>query len=199
MQSLKNEEKCANCCALYTHIISQILNLLSERWNYKEITREEVFQGAVLFLGVASTEPETQIRGVVNIFDLDGFSLQQALLFTPSFAKMLVDLLQDVFPFRLKALHFVNQSKFFKIAFAVLKPFLKEKLRNRLYFHGKDMTSLHKHVSPDCLPKEYGGNLEIRKVTADEWCLLLNVCEEEFNAMNAFGYKNVNRSKVLGS
>lgn len=125
----------------------------------------------------------------MNIFDLDGFTLQQALLFTPSFAKMLVDLLQDVFPSRLKALHIVNQSRFFKIAFAVIKPFLRDKLRGRLHFHGKDMSSLHKHIDPDCLPKKYGGTLDIPEVTADEWMLLLNVCEKEFEAINSFGYK----------
>lgn len=46
-----------------------------------------IIEGAIL-------EPRTQIAGTALIIDFDGFGLQQALNFTPSFAKMLLDWLQ---------------------------------------------------------------------------------------------------------
>lgn len=42
----------------------------------------------------ALLEPETQIKGAVIMFDMDGLSLQQTWQFTPPFAKRIVDLLQ---------------------------------------------------------------------------------------------------------
>lgn len=30
-------------------------------------------------------------------------------------------------------------------------------MSSKIYFHGHDKTSLHKHISPDHLPERYGG------------------------------------------
>lgn len=37
-----------------------------------------------------------------------------------------------------------------------VKPFIKEKIRNRIHIHS-DMESLHKFIPKDVLPEEYGG------------------------------------------
>lgn len=41
-------------------------------------------------------------------------------------------LLQDGFPIRIKAVHVVNEPRIFKGIFAIIKPFLKEKIANRV-------------------------------------------------------------------
>lgn len=46
-----------------------------------------IIEGAIL-------EPRTQIAGTALIIDFDGFGLQQALQFTPAFAKIILDWLQ---------------------------------------------------------------------------------------------------------
>jgi hypothetical protein len=33
-------------------------------------------------------------------------------------------------------------------------------MRSRLFFHGNDWKSLHKHINPENLPKKYGGLME---------------------------------------
>lgn len=150
---------------------------------------DEVFKGCVLFLEAAMLEPETQVHGAVVIFDMDGLYLQQVWQFTPSFARRIVDFLQESMPLRLKALHVVKQPKIFNMVFALFKPFLKEKLRNRIYFHGNDMTSFHKHMSPECLPVTYDGTLDIPRVRGDQWYELLMQCDKEYLAINSYGYK----------
>ncbi|CAD6999204.1 unnamed protein product [Ceratitis capitata] len=162
---------------------------LGKRWKHKEVTLDEVFKGAVLFLEAAMLEPETQISGAIVIFDMDGLSLQQTWQFTPPFAKRIVDWLQDSVPLRIKAIHIVNQPKIFNVVFALFKPFLREKLRSRIYFHGTDRESLHKHISPKCLPAVYGGDLELKRVDGNQWYELLLLCDKEYVAINSYGYK----------
>jgi CRAL/TRIO domain len=152
------------------------------------VTLDEFFKGCVLFLEGAMLEPETQVNGAVVIFDMNGLSLQQAFQFTPPFAKRIVDWLQDSVPLRIKAIHVVNQPKIFEMVFALFKPFLREKLRSRIYFHGKDLESLHKHISPDCLPKEYDGTLDIPRVSGEEWYELLVQCDSQYVKLNSYGY-----------
>ncbi|XP_055709525.1 alpha-tocopherol transfer protein-like isoform X1 [Phlebotomus papatasi] len=164
---------------------------LGKRWKHKEVNLDEVFKGCVLFMEAAMVEPETQVHGAVVIFDMDGLSLQQTWQFTPPFAKRIVDWLQESVPLRVKAIHIINQPKLFNIVFALFKPFLKEKLRNRIYFHGSDRDSLHNHISPKCLPPVYGGTIEMPRVTGDQWYQLLLKCDQEFAAINSYGYKHV--------
>lgn len=56
-------------------------------------------------------------------------------------------------PVRTAALHIVNQNWAFNAAYNIFKPFLNAAMKERLFIHGSDMTSLHKHISPDRLPK----------------------------------------------
>lgn len=149
---------------------------------------DEVFKGNVLFAEAACLEPETQVNGVVVIFDMNGLSLTQTWQFTPAFAKRIVDWLQDAVPLRVKAIHIVNQPKIFNVVFALFKPFLREKLKNRIHFHATDRESLHKHMSPSCLPPCYGGTVDIPRVTGKEWYQLLIKVDPEYEAINKLGY-----------
>lgn len=161
---------------------------MTERWKHKEVSLDEAFKGCAVFMEAAMLEPETQVNGSVVIFDMDGLSLQQTWQFTPPFAKRIVDWLQDSVPMRIKAIHIVNQPKIFNIVFALFKPFLREKLRSRIIFHGTDRDSLHSHMSPKCLPPNYGGTSTVPRVKGDQWHALLLKCEPEFQAINSYGY-----------
>lgn len=162
--------------------------LFAENWKHKEVSLDEVFKGCVLFLEAAMLEPETQVNGASVIFDMDGLSLQQTWQFTPPFAKRIVDWLQDSVPLRVKAIHIINQPKIFQMVFALFKPFLREKLRNRIYWHGSDRESLQQHIAPKCLPTCYGGTIDMPKVKGEEWYQLLLKCDKEYLALNDYGY-----------
>ena len=161
---------------------------LGKQWKHKEVTLDEVFKGCVLFLEAAMLEPETQVHGAIVIFDMDGLSLQQAWQFTPPFAKRIVDWLQDAVPLRIKAIHIINQPKIFNIVFALFKPILREKLRNRIVFHGTDRESLYQHMNKEVLPAAYGGTVDCPRVKGDQWYELLMKCDDEYKAINSYGY-----------
>ncbi|CAK9799182.1 Alpha-tocopherol transfer protein-like [Anthophora quadrimaculata] len=162
---------------------------LGKRWKHNKCSLDEVFKGCVLYVEAAMLEPATQIAGAVVIFDMDGLSLQQTWQFTPPFAKRIVDWLQDSVPLRVKNLHIVNQPYVFNMVFALFKPFLREKLKNRIIFHGTDRKSLHQYISPKCLPACYGGTLELERITGPQWFELLVMCDKEYDAINSYGIK----------
>ncbi|XP_034941462.1 alpha-tocopherol transfer protein-like isoform X1 [Chelonus insularis] len=162
---------------------------LGKKWKTNKVSLDEVYKGSVLYLEAAMLEPTTQIAGAIVIFDMDGLTLQQTWQFTPPFAKRIVDLLQDAVPLRIKNIHIINQPYVFNMVFALFKPFLRQKLKDRIIFHGTDRKSLHKYLSPKCLPECYGGTLSIPRVTGPQWLELLVKCEKEFEAINSYGYK----------
>ncbi|XP_038606597.1 alpha-tocopherol transfer protein-like isoform X2 [Tachyglossus aculeatus] len=85
---------------------------------------------------------------------------------------------QDGFPIRIKAVNIVNEPRIFKGIFAILKPFLKEKIANRFFLHGSDLNSLHSNLPRDILPREYGGTAGELDITA--WNETLLASEEDF-------------------
>ncbi|XP_032668663.1 alpha-tocopherol transfer protein-like isoform X2 [Odontomachus brunneus] len=162
---------------------------LGKKWKHNKCSLDEVYKGCVLYLEAAMLEPTSQIAGAVLIFDMDGLSLQQTWQFTPPFAKRIVDLLQDAVALRIKNIHVVNQPYVFNMVFALFKPFMREKLKSRMIFHGTDRKSLHQYISPKCLPECYGGTLEISKIDGTTWYNLLVQVDKEFEAINSYGYK----------
>lgn len=161
---------------------------LGKKWKHNKCSLDEVYKGCVMFLEMAMLEQITQIAGAIVIFDMDGLSLQQTWQFTPPFAKRIVDLLQDAMPLRIKNIHVINQPYVFNMVFALFKPFLREKLKNRIIFHGTDRKSLHQYISPKCLPICYGGVVDV-KIDGPQWYQLLIECNKEYEAINSYGYK----------
>ncbi|CAG2063029.1 unnamed protein product [Timema podura] len=81
-------------------------------------------------------------------------------------------------PLRLKEVHMVNQPFIFNAVFQLFKPFIREKLKARMYFHGKKMESLHKYMNPDHLPEDYGGKKPKIDYTSKDWYPLLEELED---------------------
>lgn len=162
---------------------------LGRTWDHRACPLDDVFRGAVLFIEAAMLEPRTQICGACVMFDMAGLSMQQAWQFTPPFAKRIVDLLQDAVALRIKGIHVVDQPRIFNMVFALFKPFMREKLRNRIHMHGTDRASLHAHISPKCLPARYGGLVQLPDVTGQQWLEVLLKADEEYRAISSYGYK----------
>lgn len=58
---------------------------------------------------------------------------------------------------KLKEVHVVNVSPIVDTIINFVKPFLKEKIKNRIFVHST-LESLQKYVPKDVLPEEYGGS-----------------------------------------
>ncbi|CAL1277992.1 unnamed protein product [Larinioides sclopetarius] len=102
----------------------------------------------------------TQICGGIIIVDAEGLTLQHYRQFVNlQFLTLLLNLVQDCLPERLRAIHFIHEPFTYHAIYKLLQPLLKKKLKERLHFHGNKLSSLHKYVPKDFLPEELGGNM----------------------------------------
>uniref|UniRef100_A0A1B6D463 CRAL-TRIO domain-containing protein n=1 Tax=Clastoptera arizonana TaxID=38151 RepID=A0A1B6D463_9HEMI len=170
------------------HNGSRVYIFRVEKCDTSLVTIEDVFSTNVMALEYMVREPETQIAGLTVLIDMTGFSLQHhAKFLSPYYARRTVDVIQETFPLRFKGFHVINQPFYFDAVFAFLKPFLKEKIRQRIYLHGKDMSSLHNFINQEILPSEYGGSQG--EFDNTWWREDLLKHEEEFVEMENFGFK----------
>lgn len=89
-------------------------------------------------------------------------------------------------PVRTNAIHVINNNWAFDMIFQMFKPFLNERMRERLFIHGADLTSLHKHINKTHLPEKYGGELPEYPYTA--WLDTLAKNEQVKNELEQLGY-----------
>lgn len=98
-----------------------------------------------------------QANGFVVLVDWTEFSFRQTTNLKPSVLKTMIEGLQDCFPARFKGIHFIGQPWYVEAALTVIKPFLKDKTKERIYVHGNNLSTLHNYVHVDVLPAEMGG------------------------------------------
>ncbi|KAL1500879.1 hypothetical protein ABEB36_006303 [Hypothenemus hampei] len=126
-------------------------------WNPEKYTVHELFQATMVILELAILEPRAQILGGIGFFDMSDLTLNQAYYMTPNIAHKIVQILVTSFPMKIHAIHVVFQPFIFDIVYKVFQPFLTGTMKNRVFFHGENMASLHKHIDPKHLPQKYGG------------------------------------------
>ena len=63
-------------------------------------------------------------------------------------------------PARFNQIHVINESYLARTAYNLVKNFLSDDFTNKIHFHGSDLSQLYKVVSPEILPKEFGGKKE---------------------------------------
>ncbi|XP_029155345.1 alpha-tocopherol transfer protein-like isoform X2 [Nylanderia fulva] len=167
-----------------------------KRWNPKEVSPNAFFKGLIIMLYIAMGEPKTQIAGGQVILDVEGLSLSHVTYLSPSFAKMMVDFIQKCLPLRLKHIHIVKQSFFFNMAFAIFKPFLEEKIRKRIHFHGTNWENLSTFIDKKALLKRHGGELEMPDgpFGVKLW-QSITICDPIFEIDQRCGYKTDNNVK----
>ncbi|KAK9306476.1 hypothetical protein QLX08_002852 [Tetragonisca angustula] len=161
-------------------------------WNPKVISTDEIFRSVILSLEAAIAEPRTQIAGIHVILNMTGLTLTHVAHITPSFAASVTDWIQRCLPCRLKGIHIVNQPFIFNMIYAIFKPFLLEKTRKRLHFHGTNRDSLLSFVDENVLPVEFGGKFEMPKESIGQGiCDYFCWFDKDFEIAAKYGYVKI--------
>ncbi|KAM4032176.1 alpha-tocopherol transfer protein-like isoform 1-T3 [Anomaloglossus baeobatrachus] len=148
------------------------------QWNPRTFPITENLRAIYLSLEKLIEAEETQVNGIMILADYEGVGLSQASHFGPFIAKKIIGILQDGFPIRIKAVNIINEPRIFKGIYAILRPFLKEKIVKRIFLHGSDLNSLHSNVPKAILPEEYGGTAG--KLDISAWSQTLLAAENDF-------------------
>ncbi|KAG7471942.1 hypothetical protein MATL_G00103340 [Megalops atlanticus] len=155
-----------------------ILCLRPGKWKPNDYPFVDNIRAIYLTLEKLIQPEETQVNGIVILADYSGVGLSQASSLGPFLAKKVVGILQDGFPIRIKAVNIINEPRIFKGIFAIIKPFLKEKMAERFILHGSDLSSLHRNIPRSVLPEEYGG--VAGRLDTSTWSRTLLDSEVEF-------------------
>lgn len=86
-------------------------------------------------------------------------------------------------------LHIINYSWILNSIFYLFKQFIPAALFKRMYFHGSDMASLHQHIDPEYLPKEYGGWCRYF-ISTEKWISKIDAYKDDFivKELRALGF-----------
>nr|CAD7587104.1 unnamed protein product [Timema genevievae] len=139
----------------------RILVLIAAHWDHCRYSLAAVYRSMLLSLEHLVEKPRNQLCGLVVIVDWSNFSYRQSSNLSPRLLRLIIEGLQDCFPASFKAVHFVGQPWYVEAALAVIRPFLKDRTKDRvrylLFVHGNNLSSLHEAVPRDVLPPELGG------------------------------------------
>ncbi|XP_044751648.1 retinaldehyde-binding protein 1 [Coccinella septempunctata] len=161
-------------------------------WNTSKVTSDQLFRLFYLIHIAATLEQEGQVRGCVVIMDFDGLGMKQVAALNPVFSMKLLGFIQDAMPMRLKEVHMVKQPFIFKMVWKIFSPFIREKLKNRIFFHGSDMKSLQKHIPASHLPQDYKGDLPKIDYSGKDWFPCIESHREYYKKWNTWGLKKKN-------
>lgn len=129
-------------------------------WNSGVCSLDDLMRCALVATESHLREEETQIRGIVGVIDLKGFSAHHMLHMTPRYTRRVIAIGQDSLPARVKGVYYLNTPAVFRIVHALVKPFLSAKLLSRLQFLAGGIEELSGVVPAELIPKEFGGTQE---------------------------------------
>lgn len=112
----------------------------------------------VLMIGDVRLKEELMgVAGDVYILDASVATPSHFAKFTPALVKKFLVCVQEAYPVKLKEVHVVNISPLVDTIVNFVKPFVKEKIRNRIFMHS-DLNTLYEYIPREILPAEYGGD-----------------------------------------
>jgi len=130
-----------------------------------DVTHQTVLQCVVFQLDVALEEIETQRNGLVFVYNMSNSKYSN---FDYDLSQKMLTLLKGCYPARLKKVLIVTAPLWFKAPFKVLRLFVREKLRDRVFTVSTPQLLLH--VDPSALPPDLGGTADYNHLKWLEKC-----------------------------
>ncbi|KAI8501128.1 hypothetical protein Bbelb_212230, partial [Branchiostoma belcheri] len=139
------------------------------RWDPDDWPIYDNVRAAILSMELLLEEEETQVSGVMFVQDESGVTARHAYQVGLRYVRTIANIFQDAFPARIRGVHLVNESFLIDAIFAIFRPFLKDKLRQRIKLHGRVYETLHELTGTEVLPTELGGQGGPLDEMAKQW------------------------------
>ncbi|XP_049547062.1 alpha-tocopherol transfer protein-like [Anopheles darlingi] len=141
------------------------------KFNVSQCTFADVMKVGTMINDILMRDDDQMvICGMALIIDLQGVTRSHLMHFEMNFLKKVAILSQDASPLRMQGIHILNPPPGLQTAMSIFNSLLSEKNQSkRIFVHGRDLQSLHKHFPPSLLPVEYGGSLDSVNDFVHEW------------------------------
>lgn len=132
----------------------RIIFLQTRKWNPEVFSVYDATRLLTFVVTVLLEEEETQIAGIIFVFDHAGVTMRHAM--SPADLIAFMDFSKNCSACRQKGTIIMNLPSFANVLLELFKSVLSEKLKKRLFLlrHTEDLKD---HINPKLLPKEYGG------------------------------------------
>ncbi|XP_038213768.1 alpha-tocopherol transfer protein-like [Zerene cesonia] len=139
----------------------------------------DAFKLALMMGDVRLKEEIEGVAGDIYVLDASVATPTHFAKFTPTLVKKFLVCVQEAYPVKLKQVHIINVSPLVDKIVNFVKPFLKEKIRERIFIHG-DANDLYKHIPQEMMPSEYGGKAGPMDELHNAWVKRLEEYKEWF-------------------
>ncbi|CAL8116929.1 unnamed protein product [Orchesella dallaii] len=131
-------------------------------WDMKKFSLDELIMLTVPIVEKALWDDDCLKNGLVFVHDCSGASFTHARHYTMSIMLRVINIYWFSFPLMFKGAYYVKIPSFLTYIYAMMKPFLPKKLKERILIltPNQGLTDLHERLPPNILPKFLGGNLE---------------------------------------
>ncbi|XP_024870210.1 alpha-tocopherol transfer protein-like isoform X1 [Temnothorax curvispinosus] len=123
--------------------------------------------------------------GYIFLFDMAGVRLGHLTRLSINSIRKFFEYLQEGMPVRLKAMHVLNAVWFMDKVLALIRPFMKRELYEMLHLYTGDVSDVYPHVPPECLPKDFGGELDCVANLHKAHCMKLDQLQKYFREEEA--------------
>ncbi|KAM6171144.1 alpha-tocopherol transfer protein isoform 2-T2 [Erethizon dorsatum] len=91
---------------------------------------------------------------------------------------------RDSFPLKVRGIHLINEPVIFHAVLSMIKPFLPEKIKERIHMHGNNYKPSLLQYFPDILPLEYGGEEFSMEDICQEWTNFIMKSEDYLSSIS---------------
>ncbi|XP_064611897.1 alpha-tocopherol transfer protein-like [Liolophura sinensis] len=116
---------------------------------------DDVMKASCASIDYCLMDENAQVNGFFFFQDMSDMTVKHQSFFGVDVMRRSMKVWIKSYPARYKSVHYYNTNPVFDAIFAIIRPLMPEKLQQRLNFHGKNLSSLYKHIDQECLPSEY--------------------------------------------
>ncbi|XP_018301137.1 alpha-tocopherol transfer protein [Mycetomoellerius zeteki] len=134
-------------------------------------------------------------EGYIILFDMIKTQFGHLFRSPMNGIRKFLEFIQEGIPVRLKGIYVVNAVWFMDKLIALVRPFIKEELFEIIHIYSGDISNLYSRIPPECLPKDYGGELDCITNFHKAYCMKLDQLRNYFREEEAL-FRNYSPNNI---